>query len=66
MPGGSRDFDPDVDASAAGLLALARHNIPVDVQELLVYGNPTLGVPPGALSACLRATLEAYQKQKQS
>jgi hypothetical protein len=56
--------DPDDEAAIAGLLALTKFNIPVDVQELLVRGDPQRGIPRGALSACLKATLEAYQKRQ--
>lgn len=39
--------------AASILVALAQANIPTDVQELLVYGNPMHDIPPGALSkAC--------------
>lgn len=37
------------------LAVLARFNITPDVQELLIYGNPSRGVPPGALAAVLKA-----------
>ena len=32
--------DRDLEAACAALLALTKHNVPPDVQELLVYGNP--------------------------
>ena len=39
--------------AASVLVALAQANIPTDVQELLVYGDPMHAIPPGALSkAC--------------
>jgi hypothetical protein len=37
----------------AALLALAKHNIPTDIQEFLVAGNPMRGIRPGALEAAL-------------
>lgn len=37
------------------LLALAEAGIPPDIQELLVHGNPSRGVPPGALVKALTA-----------
>jgi hypothetical protein len=40
---------------AGVLVALARLNIPADIQELLVHGNPTSGIAPNALSAALRS-----------
>lgn len=40
---------------AAFLVALAERNIPPDVQELLVQGDPMRGIAPGALSAAIRA-----------
>jgi hypothetical protein len=39
----------------AALVKLAYFNIPVDVQELLVHGDPMRGIPPGALTAALQA-----------
>lgn len=39
----------------AALLALAEANIPPDVQELLVHGDPMRGIPPGALAKALMA-----------
>jgi hypothetical protein len=41
----------------AALLALARRNIPTDIQGLLVNGNPMMDVPPGALDAAITAAL---------
>lgn len=40
---------------AAFLVALAEAGIPADLQEVLVHGNPSLGIPPGALSKALAA-----------
>lgn len=56
------DHDWDVEAAAASLLTLAEYNIPVDVQELLVLGDPMRGVRPGALSASFKAALTVYRK----
>lgn len=36
-------------AEAAALVSLARDNIPSDVQELLVRGDPARNIPPNAL-----------------
>lgn len=41
---------------AAALIVLAKFNIPTDVQELLVHGNPMRSVAPGALRAALEGT----------
>lgn len=46
----------NVDAVTAALARLAEHGVPVDIQEVLVHGNVSLGVPPGALAAALSAT----------
>lgn len=35
---------------AKALVILARLNVPVDIQELLVIGNPDQGISPGALA----------------
>lgn len=48
----------NVDAVVAALIALVRHGVPPDVQELLVYGAPHCGVPPGALAAVVDAVTE--------
>lgn len=42
----------------ATLLVLARSNVPPDIQELLVAGNPMLGVPPGVLRAAIASFIE--------
>ncbi len=39
------------------LVALSRANVPPDVQALLVYGNPGMGVAPGALEKAIQAIL---------
>lgn len=44
------------------LTALAEANIPPDVQELLVHGDPVRGIAPGALSkACAAIWREAVK-----
>jgi len=35
------------------LVVLAQHNIPPDIQELLVSGDPVRGIAPGALEAAI-------------
>lgn len=39
----------------AALIALAESNIPVDIQELLIRGDPMRGIPPGALDKAIAA-----------
>jgi hypothetical protein len=58
-------IDPDLEAAAAGILALAEHGIPADIQELLVRGSLRQGIRPGALSAAFKATLLAYKRHEQ-
>ena len=48
-------------ARTAAILALARHGIEPDVQELLVAGNPMRGIPPGAFDAAITAYLASVQ-----
>lgn len=48
-----------LEATAAALVILARRNIPTDIQELLVNGDPMRGIPPGALSYAITAYLSA-------
>lgn len=43
----------NLDRLTAALVALAQHNIPTDVQDLLVSGDATRGIAPGALEAAL-------------
>jgi len=43
------------DAAIKVLTALTTHGIPPDVQELLVYGNPSRGIAPGALRKAIEA-----------
>ena len=45
------------------LLSLTQHNIPPDVQELLMYGSPQHGIAPGALYHAI-ATLRAQYPEK--
>lgn len=40
---------------AAPVLALAQAGIPPDIQELLVRGNPSRGIAPGALAKAIAA-----------
>jgi hypothetical protein len=42
-----------VEALTEALVILARTNIPTDVQELLVSGDPMRSIPPGVLSSVL-------------
>lgn len=45
----------DTEALVAALTALAEANIPTDVQELLVRGDPMRGIAPGALAKAIAA-----------
>jgi hypothetical protein len=45
----------EVEAVARAVQALADCNVPPDVQELLLHGNPSRSVRPGALLAALDA-----------
>lgn len=58
--------DPDMLAATAGLLKLAEYGIPVDVQEMLVRGDPMRGIKPGALSAAFKATAISYRSADKS
>lgn len=40
---------------AAALISLAESNIPPDIQELLIQGDPMRDIPPGALTKALKA-----------
>lgn len=44
-----------IDAETSALVALAEANIPPDIQELLVRGDPTRDIKPGALRRALLA-----------
>lgn len=52
----------ELEMASAALIALTDHGIPPDVQELLVYGNPELGIAPGALSKAVQAVLLAARQ----
>jgi hypothetical protein len=45
-------------ALTSALVVLAEHNIPTDIQGLLVEGNPMRGIRPGALLSALREVAE--------
>lgn len=51
----NRQTSAATECAAAALVALAEHGVPTDVQELLVYGNPRLGVKPNALGVAIAA-----------
>lgn len=57
-------MNPDTKAATTALLILSQHGIPVDVQELLIYGNPRLGIAPGALSKVVKAIVESYKAEQ--
>lgn len=50
------------DRTVLALLALAKHNIPPDIQELLLIGDPEKGISPGALWAAIKAVTEAEEE----
>lgn len=52
-----------LDLSVTALLALAESGVPADVQELLVSGNPGLGVKAGVLNALIDAVLKAKEER---
>lgn len=58
------DMDVDTEAAIVALLTLAKFNIPPDIQELLVQGNPERNIPPGALSAAIKMVLRRYAIHK--
>jgi len=45
------------------LMVLAECNIPPDIQELLVHGDPMRGIPPNALSKALGEVLRHHGHQ---
>jgi len=54
MSGQEGKTGPTADIVKA-LIILARHGVPPDVQALIVHGDASQGVPPGALQAVLKA-----------
>lgn len=46
-----------LDAATAALISLAEAGIPTDVQELLIVGDPSLGVAPGSLSKAIATVI---------
>ena len=53
--------DIELDAATAALMVMAEHNVPPDIQELLVFGNPILGVPEGVMSKVIKAVLVTFR-----
>jgi hypothetical protein len=51
----SERTDIEWDKLVAATASLAADNIPSDVQELLLYGNPDRGIRPGALERAINA-----------
>jgi len=60
---GSRTDDAGLvqDAEVAALMALVRHGVSTDVQELLTGGDGRGNVLPGALKAAVRAALTTHR-----
>lgn len=52
-----RDAFSPSEAIAAAVITLAQSNIPVDVQELLLFGDPTKNIPPRVLQKAIAACL---------
>ena len=46
-----------LELQAAALVVLTEAGIPSDTQELLLWGRPERGIPPGALSRLIRFIL---------
>ena len=46
--------------TAQALTVLAQCNIPPDIQELLVRGDPMRGIAPGALSKAIEEVIGFY------
>lgn len=46
------------------LMTLAENGIALDILELLVRGNPALGVAPGAMQKALEAACAARQEEQ--
>lgn len=51
-----------LEAAAVALLKLAEYNIPTDIQELLIQGDPMRGIRPGAFVAALSVAIGAYNR----
>lgn len=58
------DIPEDIMAEAAALVTLARANIPVDVQELLVQGDPMRGIQPHAIARALMGHEAALRQER--
>ena len=56
--------DEKLDLSVAALVALAENGVPADIQELLVRGNPALGVKAGAINDVIKAVIKTTQQQR--
>lgn len=54
----------NIEALAAAVLALGRHNIATDVQELLVCGDGRGTVGPGALQAACEAYIASLRTHR--
>lgn len=62
MPAAEASDEKDMPLLVKALVILARRGIPADIQELLVQGNPSRGVAPGALDAVLQCAGNAEVK----
>jgi hypothetical protein len=59
-PRGEPAPELELNAATAALVALAEHNIPADMQEVLVLGSRQKGIQPGALSKAVKAILLSF------
>jgi hypothetical protein len=55
--------ESSLDEVAAALVSLTKSGIPVDIQEMLIYGDLNRGVPPGALYRAL-VTARAWRDER--
>ena len=55
------DYDVELAAVTACIMALAEHGIPVDIQEVLVNGSLQAGIKPHAIFNGIRAAYNTYQ-----
>jgi hypothetical protein len=55
-----RDPSDKAADTAMVLAVLAHYNIPTDIQELLIRGDPMRDIAPGALSNAIESVIEFY------
>ena len=47
-------------AIAAACIELAKHNIPLDIQELLIMGDPQRDIRPGAMERAIISAMTSF------